>query len=430
MGVSSEPSIGARSTLPKAQQGAEPDVWGRLVIMDGTHPRVELLRLGETYVVGRSSVCEVCVRDPGLSREHLAIHVGDVVELEDLGSSNGTLASGQKLTPRVRVIAADATPLDVGGVVMVLQASAATTKRRDPPMEVVQTLARRAAQSDLPLLFLGETGVGKTRLAREVHDASHRAKGPFVTVDCGTLGASIVESELFGHEAGAFTGASGARVGVLESARGGTVFIDEIGELPKAIQTRLLRAVQAGVVRRVGGSREHPLDVRFISATHRDLLAEVAEDRFREDLYYRLAGLVLRVPPLRLRQAEVPELLRAVVVELCTEVGAAVPPRIDPQIVQWAQRQPWPGNVRQLRNVVLRTLVLHGRIDVGSLARALDEDGVHSGDGNDERRQIAEALEACAGNQTQAAKRLGISRRTLVDRLDRYGFPRPRKPRS
>ncbi|MBV1857607.1 MAG: sigma 54-interacting transcriptional regulator [Nannocystaceae bacterium] len=428
--MSSEPSIGARSPLPKTQEGAGPEIWGRLVIMDGARPRVELLRLGESYVVGRSSLCQVCVRDPGLSREHLAIHVGSVVEVEDLGSSNGTLASGQKLAPGVRVIASDTTPLDVGGVVMVLQASAETTRRRDPPMDVVRTLALRAAPSDLPLLFLGETGVGKTRLAREVHEASHRAEGPFVTVDCGTLGASIVESELFGHEAGAFTGASQARIGVLESARGGTVFIDEIGELPNGIQTRLLRAVQAGVVRRLGGAREHALDVRFISATHRDVAVEVSEGRFREDLYYRLAGLVLRLPPLRLRQAEIPELLRAVIEDLCTEVGAHLPGPLDPQIVQWAQRQPWPGNVRQLRNVVLRTLVLHGAVEVGALARALDEDGAHSGDGNDERQRIAEALEACAGNQTQAAKRLGISRRTLVDRLDRYGFRRPRKPRS
>lgn len=428
--MSPERSIGARSTRPKTPEQTELDVWGRLVIMDGMHPRVVVLRLGETYVVGRSSACEVCIRDPGLSREHLAIHVGDVVELEDLGSSNGTLASGQRLAPRVRVIAADATPLDLGGVVMVLQASAGTTLRRDPPMAVVRTLALKAAHSDLPLLFLGETGVGKTRLAREIHEASHRAEGPFVTVDCGTLGASIVESELFGHEAGAFTGATGVRLGVLESARGGTVFIDEIGELPNAIQARLLRAVQAGVVRRVGGAQEHPLDVRFISATHRDVLEDVSEGRFREDLYYRLAGLVLRVPPLRLRQAELPELLRVVVEELCAEVGATPPSPLDPQLVEWAQRQPWPGNVRQLRNVLLRTLVLHGALEVENLASALDEDGVHSTDVNDERRQIADALEACAGNQTQAAKRLGISRRTLVDRLDRYGFRRPRKPRS
>ncbi len=426
----SEPSIGARSTRPKIQEQAELDVWGRLVIMEGVRPRVVVLRFGETYVVGRSSRCEVCVQDPGLSREHLAIHVSDVVELEDLGSRNGTLASGQRLTPQARVIAADATSLDLGGVVMVLQASPRTTKRRDPPMEVVRTLALKAAQSDLPLLFLGETGVGKTRLAREIHEASHRAQGPFVTLDCGTLSASIVESELFGHDAGAFTGAETSRVGVLESARGGTVFIDEIGELPNAIQGRLLRAVQAQVVRRVGGSQEHPLDVRFISATHRDLVDDVSEGRFREDLYYRLAGLVLRIPPLRLRQNELPELLRVVIEDVCAELRTSPSLPVDPRIVEWAQRQPWPGNVRQLRNVLLRTLVLHGALEVGALARALDEDGVHSTDINEERRRIADALEACAGNQTQAAKRLGISRRTLVDRLDRYGFRRPRKPRS
>lgn len=427
--MSSEPSIGARSTVSHTPESTAVNVWGRLVIMEGTHPRVEFLERGQTYVLGRSSSCDICVRNPGLSREHLAIHVADVLELEDLGSRNGTLASGRRLGAQVRVVAADSTPLDVGGVVMVLQASPEPTARRDPPMAVVQSLAEKAAQSDLPLLFLGETGVGKTRLAREVHEASHRASHPFVTVDCGTLGASIVESELFGHEAGAFSGAYGQRIGVLESARGGTVFIDEVGELPTAIQTRLLRAVQSGVVRRVGGSQEHSLDVRFISATHRDLFTDVSEGRFREDLYYRLAGLVLRVPPLRMRQAEVPALLQAVIEQVCTDLGVSVPGAFDPQLVDWVQRQPWPGNVRQLRNVLLRTMVLHGRLEVASLARAMAEDGVHSQDANDERGRIAEALEACAGNQTQAAKRLGISRRTLVDRLDRYGFPRPRKPR-
>ncbi len=355
--------------------------------------------------------------------------MAEVLELEDLGSRNGTLASGQKLTPYVRVIVPDATPIDVGGVVMVLQASPAANKRREPPMEVVEALAHKAARSDLPLLFLGESGVGKTRLARQLHEASHRSEGPFVTVDCGTLGPSFIESELFGHEAGAFTGASERHLGVLEAARGGTIFIDEIGELPKAIQTRLLRAVQAGVVRRAGGSQEHALDVRFISATHRDLLSEVSEGRFREDLYSRLCGLVLRLPPLRLRQAEMPGLLRTLIENLCMEVGAAVPTRLDPQIVQWAQRQPWPGNIRQLRNVLLRTLVLHGAIEVRFLARAMDEDGMDSDGGSDERRRIAEALEACGGDQAGAAKKLGISRRTLVDRLDRFGFRRPRKPR-
>jgi DNA-binding NtrC family response regulator len=332
--------------------------------------------------------------------------------------------------------------------------------------------AHRAARSLISVLILGETGVGKEVLARTVHARSPRAAGPYIEINCAALPPSLLEGELFGHEKNAFTGANQARPGLLESADGGTVFLDEIGELPLAFQVTLLRVLQERKILRVGGRAPRPIDVRFISATNRDLNAEIARGTFRQDLYFRLNGMSLVIPPLRERASEIAPLVEKFLVDACRQIDRADVPRISPEASSFLQRYPWPGNVRELQNVIERAVVLctgdtllpedlpahmtgalagPGADDSGAEIRAgarassapvregapkSDSGAKVAGDAMErmriemkavERQRIVEALEQSAGNQTRAAELLGMSLRTLVNRLKEYDLPRPRK---
>ncbi|MFO0676543.1 MAG: sigma 54-interacting transcriptional regulator [Polyangiaceae bacterium] len=296
----------------------------------------------------------------------------------------------------------------------------------------------RIACSEVTVLVLGETGTGKEVMARSIHDRSARATGRFVVVNCAAIAESLFEAELFGHERGAFTGAIASRPGYLESADGGTIFLDEIAELPRPLQAKLLRVFEDRTIQRVGAVAPRPIDVRFVAATHRDLAADVAAGRFREDLYYRLCGVVLRVPPLRERGDE----LRTLVADLVSRVSA------DPVVVSEAAmdvlaRHTWPGNVRELRAVLERALLLctgntleadHVVFELPEAHRRTlpDEDEAKSvpaatANPDDRRARISAALEAAHGNQTEAAAALGVSRRTLTNWLNELGLPRPRK---
>jgi len=304
-------------------------------------------------------------------------------------------------------------------------------------MRRVQALSERAAAGDINVLILGETGVGKEVLARAIHAASARAPRPLVAINCAALSPTLLESELFGHERGAFTGAGPAKAGLLETAPGGSIFLDEIGELPPAVQAKLLRVIESREVIRVGGVRPRPIDARFIAATNRDLEVEVARGGFRRDLFFRLNGMTLTIPPLRERPRDLPILARTFVAQLAR--GRA--PEISDPAMASLLAHGWPGNVRELRNVIERALLLcagptllpeHFPTPVPYTVADADGPPVPARAAgqepkDDERARVLASLAACGGNQSRAARQLGISRKVLIARLDRYGVARPRK---
>jgi DNA-binding NtrC family response regulator len=299
------------------------------------------------------------------------------------------------------------------------------------PDVVDDDVMERIARSGINVLVLGETGVGKEVTARRLHELSPRASAPFLAINCAAVPEALLESELFGHEAGAFTGARAAKPGLLETAAGGTVFLDEVGDLPAAAQVKLLRVLEDRRLLRVGGVTAHELDVRFIAATHKDLRADAASGRFREDLYFRLCGISLAIPPLRERSAELPGLVEQFVERAAQRLDRR-PPSIAPATLARLRRHSWPGNIRELRNVVERAVVLCGG-DVLAPEHIVIESVLPmtapSQDPPDETARILAALHACAGNQTRAAEMLGIARKTLGLRMDALGIPRPKKSR-
>jgi transcriptional regulator with PAS, ATPase and Fis domain len=313
-----------------------------------------------------------------------------------------------------------------------------------PAMQRALAQAERAAAGRSTLLLVGETGTGKEQVARRVHLSSPRAKGPFVALNCGALPEGLLESELFGHEKGAFTGADRQRLGRFELADGGTIFLDEIGELPPAAQVKLLRVLQEHEVVRVGGREPIAVDVRVIAATHRDLAAEVRAGRFREDLFFRVHVVPIRLPPLRERPEDVEPMVRSFLERSARELGR--PARaITAAALARLRAHPWPGNVRELENLVERLLVLgdEGPItpeelddllpDVSAAPPASAAESGAEAAGDDlslwdrEQRLLRDALERAGQNQSRAARLLKISREQLRTRMKRYGLlPTPR----
>ncbi len=302
-----------------------------------------------------------------------------------------------------------------------------------PALHALKVLASRAAATSSPVLLSGETGTGKERFARAIHDASARAAGPWVAVNCGTLTRELAASELFGHEPGAFTGAlPHGRAGKFEQADGGTLFLDEVGELPPEVQVQLLRVLQDGVVTRIGGHRERRPDVRVIAASNRDLGGAVAAGDFREDLYYRLRIVALQVPPLRERREDIPALVEAFVIELNQQHGLG-PKRATGRLLDALGQRTWRGNVRELRGVVESMYVLGSDPTLDVTALPADAT-LRAAPGTDdaspatatieqvERHAILRQLTLHDGNRSAAARALGISRNTLYRRLARYGL--------
>ena len=312
-----------------------------------------------------------------------------------------------------------------------------------PAMQRVFTSIGRAALRDAPVLIEGESGTGKELVARVIHRHSARAEGPFIAVNVAALPEALAESELFGHERGAYTGADTARVGLVRAAHGGTLFLDEIGEMATSVQAKLLRVLEEGVVTPIGSTSEVPVSVRIVSATHRDLQREVAEGRFRADLYYRLYVLPIVLPPLRERYEDIPELARHLLERIARDRDESSR-SLTSQAVKVLQRRDWPGNVRELYNVLMRAVAFseastldavhlepttsHGATDHGPwadvelhLGRVLEQTKIgtwYSGVLEPlERRILVEALKAEGGNQVATARRLGIHRNTLRARL-------------
>jgi two-component system NtrC family response regulator len=303
---------------------------------------------------------------------------------------------------------------------------------QNPRMAEALSVAARAAQSKATVLVRGESGTGKELLARAIHFASPRAKGPLVAVNVGALPETLLESELFGHERGAFTGADRERRGRFELADGGTLFLDEIGDLPRGTQVKLLRAVQEQSFERLGGSRTLKVDVRLVAATHRDLEKMIASGDFREDLYYRLNVVSIELPPLRERREDIPALLDVFLRRFAAEAGEA-PKAVSREALDLLLKHGWPGNVRELENVVHRAVVLAREelITVADLPLPLHGLRAEADVAGDtlteqlaalEKRLIANALRAADGVQVRAAKALGISERHLRYRLQKHGL--------
>ncbi len=515
---------------------------------------------------GRGDGVDVKLDDAKASRRHLRLHIGDAIEVEDLGSANGTRVHDRRLEARLRVRVLPGEAISVGSLVLMVQVNRSLPVQRRgrplsetelerridwecaradatdgtftiarvpappdaPPPDVaygairmidvvgrcgpralallmpglagetahgvatafaqrlvddpagirvatypgdgrsagallarmraddtngaepwpiasleasmlrVQALADRAAAGNINVLILGESGTGKEVLARAIHAASARASRPLVPINCAALAASLFESELFGHERGAFTGAAQAKPGLLETAPGGTVFLDEIGEMPPEAQAKLLRVIETREVLRVGGVRPRKIDVRFIFATNRDLEADAENGRFRRDLYFRLNGMTLTIPPLRERPADIPVLARGFLARTIFEPPLGKPlPEISEAAMTVLRAHGWPGNVRELRQWIERALLLcegarllpeHFPQPVPLVASLPAVPVAPSKEPGDERVRILAALAACGGNQSRAARQLGISRKVLLARLDRYKVTRPRKP--
>jgi transcriptional regulator with GAF, ATPase, and Fis domain len=297
--------------------------------------------------------------------------------------------------------------------------------------------AERIASKDITVLIRGETGTGKELIASLVHARSARAHAPLVRFNCAAISAELAESELFGHARGAFTGAHQARDGFFKVANGGTVVLDEIGEMPMPIQAKLLRVLQNGEVQQVGSSRTERVDVRVIASTNRDLAAEARQGRFRLDLYYRLAVVELVVPPLRERREDIP-MLAAEFARHCGQQFGDARVRLSPELLEALQRQDWPGNVRELENAIIRMVALNGdQSEIGpealtgnagpsaspAIVQVPDSDlSLREQVDAIERTIITRTLAAVAGNRSQAARLLGIGRTSFIYRLQKHGL--------
>jgi DNA-binding NtrC family response regulator len=401
------------------------------------------LRLDETrpptVLVGKSPACELRLDDPLVSRRHASIEIGPYsLRIHDLNSTNGTLVNGVRIVEAIlrggETITIGATSLRVEAEVTAGAPSATSGLDRfgrllgaSPEMRRLHHVFQKLASSDVPIVIEGETGTGKELLAESIHEESARARGPFVVLDCTTVSASLLESELFGHERGAFTGAVAARKGVFEQADGGTLFIDEIGDLDVALQSKLLRAIERAEIRRVGGTGWVHVDVRVIAATRRDLDRAVQEGRFRDDLFFRLAVGRVEIPPLRRRRGDVVFLAQ----HFWTALGGQ-PHTLPPEVVARLEEYAWPGNVRELYNAIARQMAV-GEMGLGETpaARSAQPLGPAGSDfledtlGQElpfprardrvldefERRYVERVLAKHGGNVARAAAASGIARR-------------------
>jgi two-component system response regulator AtoC len=438
------------STVRDAMHVA-PGATDMLVVIHDGELRTFELGAGE-LVIGRAEGCDIAIDDRSLSRRHAVLRPGPPATVQDLESLNGTRVAG-RLHHGGAAIA-----LDAGGTFFIGQITFIVVRREakatwpasggdllrvnDPSPEGVGPFVRDLARSGVNVLILGETGVGKELLASTIHELSERP-GALTRINCAALSESLLENELFGHDKGAFTGAAAQDTGLIEAADRGTVFLDEIGELSPGIQAKLLRVVEQREVMRLGVTRPIPLDVRFVAATNRDLVAEVDAGGFRRDLFYRLDGVQLVIPPLRERRGMIGPLALRFLEDAKARAGKPEL-RFDHEAVAALEDHRWPGNVRELKAVIARAVLLaREQIGLKHLAfagRSVGERLVSSSAvvvaapmsdhfseaQRAERDRIVRALEDCVGNQTRAAKQLGISRSTLVTKLTLYRIPRPR----
>jgi DNA-binding NtrC family response regulator len=421
---------------------------GTFVVIQGPD-RGETVSLGDAPIsFGSAPTCDLVLSDKHVSRKHLtAERAGGEVVLRDQGSTNGSFIGGSRFKEIAIGYGAE---VKVGRTVLKYlpdevavepEASEASAfgalLGRDVKMRRLFRLLEDVAGTESTVLIEGETGTGKELVAEELHQHSARKAGPFVVFDCGAIPGELIESALFGHVKGSFTGAIADRKGAFAEAQGGTIFLDEIGELPLELQPSLLRALDKKAVRRVGSNSYEKMDVRIVAATHRDLRAEIANKRFREDLYYRLAVIRVALPPLRERGGDVPFLVEHFMRQLAGERKLAITPDDQARL----QRHSWPGNVRELRNVMERAVVL-SKGETLNLEDAIGEiEASQVGFRTDlpfkeakgqlveqfEREYIVDLMKRHKLNLSAAAREAQIDRKHLRELLRKYGMD-PREP--
>ncbi|RPH68076.1 MAG: FHA domain-containing protein [Myxococcaceae bacterium] len=408
--------------------------------------------VGEGATIGKDSGNDLVLDDRFISAKHLRItRRGNRFLVLDHASTNGTWFGA------VRLFEAEVplhTQLHIGETDVLVEPATAARKDApaswqglvgaDPAMKLLIELIERVAPSSAAVTILGESGTGKELVARAIHARSSRAERPFVPVNCAAISKELIESELFGHEKGAFTGAVGAHKGAFEEADGGTLFLDEIGELPLELQPKLLRALESGEIKRVGSSRPGHVDVRVVAATNRDLLAASRTGQFRDDLYYRLYVVPLTLPPLRTRRGDIPALAQYLLSQFSPR-GQTV--RFTPAALARLESHPWPGNVRELRNVVHRALLLRRGSAIDEADLTFDPDpSPRLRDARDvagqyipgrkleellelaERQIVESALRQFNNNRERVARELGVARSTLFKRLKDWGMTRQDDP--
>ncbi len=393
--------------------------------------------------IGTAASNDLVLSDPTVSRRHCAIiPTNEGFRVSDEGSTNGVLLGRLRLFHAVisgnGELCIGESTIGVEPLAERVEREQATAARfgdllgASPLMRELFADLARIANTDVTVLIEGETGTGKELVADSIHGASRRAERPLVVFDCSAVTPTLMESELFGHERGAFTGALTSRPGLFEQANGGTLFLDEIGELPKDLQPKLLRALEKREVRRLGSQRATPLDVRVIAATNRNLAAEVARGNFRQDLYFRLAGAQVLVPPLRDRMDDLPMLVEHF---LRCSAPPRAPSEVSPQVWAMLQAHRWPGNVRELRNTVERLLVTPERAlaqlrdsalppALAPTASELSPLRVARRDASEdfERAYMASLLTKASGNVTRAAAIAEVSRQMIQKLMRKHGL--------
>jgi two-component system, NtrC family, response regulator HydG len=445
---------GGYSSIATRRDGGSTDVMARdqgepipvrLRIRTGGKDRSMTYRLNE-ITIGKDPDSHVVLDDRFASSHHFRLtRRGNVFHLKDLGSTNGTFVNGSRVLEGEIAIGA---VIRVGESEMVIEPQPKQGEAPnfegmvgdDPGLGRVRDVIERVAPSTAAVLIFGETGTGKELVARAIHNRSPRAQGPFIPINCAAISKEIIESELFGHEKGAFTGATAQRRGAFEEANEGTLFLDEIGELPLDLQAKLLRALELGEIRRVGSSKPMRVDVRVVAATNRDLMGDTREGRFREDLYYRLCVIPVQIPPLRQRKGDLITIAEHFI-RVFSPTDATVTLSSGARNRLASHR--WPGNIRELKNVIHRALLLRRGPSIEAEDIAFEEVGLFSGaskpggGGEDvvylpgkamkdiEREVLEKALRRNKGNREATAEELKVARSTVFARIKEYEIDVP-----
>ncbi|MFO0763074.1 MAG: sigma 54-interacting transcriptional regulator [Byssovorax sp.] len=425
----------------------------RVVVVSGPDTGEGAISEDGRVTIGSAEGVTLRLSDPTVSRFHAELEATPHgIAVRDLGSTNGTHLGAVAVR---EIVVRGPVEIDVGRTRVRLflgneraqipagkGTSLGNLLGGSAVMREVYNALEKAAPTTAPVLITGESGTGKELAARAVHAASPRASKPFEVVDCGGLPPTLIESELFGHERGAFTGATGEREGAFERADGGTIFLDELGELPLELQPKLLRALGEQEIRRVGGKRTRKIDVRVVAATNRDLRRQVNAGHFRADLFYRLAVIQVRMPPLRDRLDDLPLLVRGLLESIARERGLDAHIEPDAELFESLGRHSWPGNVRELRNYLEQLLILRVPPPFSSELGPSSRSSAGAGGGaafeglceiplrsakselleRFERHYVARLLEQTGGNVAEAARRAGVDRVTLFRTIRRYGL--------